>query len=163
MIFGGSILGYYLDSFLFQNIHTCYLFHGLNFLFGVSLLLLMVRISKNTGRTLARYGRKGELERLQTNVLVTQGVYEYMRHPMHLGLFLFPVGIAFLIGSPSFILIIAPLEILFMFMMIKTYEEPEAIQKFGKEYIEYMRKTPMFCLKKVCLKELLKQIPKNNA
>ncbi len=72
-----------------------------------------MKISKNTGRTLAKYGREGKLKRMQTNVLVKQEIYKYMRHPMHLGLFLFPLGIAFLIGSPSFILIIAPIEIIF--------------------------------------------------
>ena len=77
----------------------------------------MMKISKNTGRILAKYGRKGKLERLQTNVLVNQGVYKYMRHPMHLGLFLFPIGVAFLIASPSFILMIAPIEIIFMLFM----------------------------------------------
>ena len=163
MIFGGGFLGYYLDSVLFQNIHKNYFYHLISFLIGIFILYLMVSISKNTGRTLARYGREGELKRLQTNMLVDRGVYKYMRHPMHLGLFLFPVGIAFLIGSPSFILIIAPLEIVFMFVMIKLYEEPEAIKKFGKEYVDYMKRTPAFCFKKNCLKELLKEIPKDNA
>ena len=82
---------------------------------------------------------------------------------MHLGLFLFPVGVAFLIASPSFILIIAPVEIVFMFIMIKLVEEPEAIKKFGSKYVKYMKKAPMFCFKLNCLKELLKDIPKNNA
>jgi len=163
MIFGGGILGYYLDSILFQNIHTNYIFHILSFFTGIFILFLMVKISKNTGITLAKYGRKGKLERLQTNVLVNQGVYKYMRHPMHLGLFLFPIGVAFLIASPSFILMIAPIEIIFMLVMIKLFEEPEAIKKFGNEYVKYMKQTPMFCFKINCLKELLKDIPKNSA
>jgi protein-S-isoprenylcysteine O-methyltransferase Ste14 len=83
-----------------------------------------------------------------------------MRHPMHLGLFLFPVSVAFLVGSPSFILIISPLEILFMLIMIKLVEEPEAFSKFGNEYLEYKKQTPMFCFKMTCLRELLKDIPK---
>jgi protein-S-isoprenylcysteine O-methyltransferase Ste14 len=119
-----------------------------------------MRISKNTGRTLAKYGRKGEVKRMETNVLAKEGIYKYMRHPMHLGLFLFPVSIAFLVASPSFILIISPIEILFMLIMIKLAEEPEAVRKFGDEYLEYKKQTPMFCLKVDCLKELLKDVPK---
>ena len=163
MIFGGGFLGYYLDYLIFKNIHQNIIFHTVSLLIGSFLLYLVIKISKNTGRTLAKYGRKGKLKRMQTNVLVNQGVYKYMRHPMHLGLFLFPFGIAFLIGSPSFILFIAPVEILFMLIMIKFVEEPEAISKFGDTYLAYKKQVPWFCFKKECLKELLKDIPKNDA
>ncbi|MEA3497380.1 MAG: isoprenylcysteine carboxylmethyltransferase family protein [Bacteroidota bacterium] len=163
MIFGGGILAYHLDHLIFENIHQNIFFHVISFLIGAFLFFIMMKISKNTGRTLAKYGRKGELKRMQTNVLANQGVYKYMRHPMHLGLFLFPLGIAFLIGSPSFILFIAPAEIIFMLIMIKLVEEPEAISKFGKEYLNYKKQVPCFCFKIECLKELLKNVPKNYA
>ena len=162
MIFGGSIFGYYLDYQMFHDIHANYIFHIISALFGVFILFIMVRISKNTGRTLARYGRKGDIKRMETNVLVKEGVYSYMRHPMHLGLFLFPLGFAFFIGSPSFILIIAPVEIFFMRIMIPLVEEPEAIKKFGKEYLNYKKEVSGFCFKMICLKELFKDIPKNH-
>jgi len=160
MLLGGIIGGYYIDNILFVDIHSNVLFHIISFLLGVFVLLLVTRISKNTGRTLAKYGRKGEVKRMETNVLAKEGIYKYMRHPMHLGLFLFPVSIAFLVASPSFILIISPIEILFMLIMIKLAEEPEAVRKFGDEYLEYKKQTPMFCLKIDCLKELLKDVPK---
>jgi protein-S-isoprenylcysteine O-methyltransferase Ste14 len=79
-----------------------------------------------------------------------------MRHPMHLGLLLFPLSFAFLIGSPSFILLVAPAEIIFMLVMIKFVEEPETIKKFGKDYFEYKNQLPWFCFKTDCLKALLK-------
>ena len=163
MILGGSILGYFLDFLIFENIHQNIIFHIVSLLIGIFLLFLVMKISKNTGRTIAKYGRKGKLKRMQTNVLANQGIYKYMRHPMHLGLFLFPFGIAFLIGSPSFILIIAPVEIIFMLIMIKFVEEPEAINKFGDEYLNYKKQVPWFCFKIECLKELLKNVPKNYA
>ncbi len=161
LIIGGSIFGYYLDSLMFENAHQNIIFHIISLLIGVFLLFLVMKISKNTGRTLAKYGRKGKLKRMQTNVLAKQGIYKYMRHPMHLGLFLFPLGIAFLIGSPSFILIIAPIEIIFMLLMIKLVEEPGTINKFGEEYLNYKKQVPWFCFKIKCLKELLKNVPKN--
>ena len=161
MIFGGSILGYYFDYLIFENVHQNISFHIVSLLVGIFLLFLVMKISKNTGRTLAKYGRKGKLKRMQTNVLAKQGIYKYMRHPMHLGLFLFPLGIAFLIGSPSFILIIAPIEIIFMLIMIKLVEEPGAIKKFGDGYLNYKKQVPWFCFKTKCLKELFKKIPKN--
>jgi len=161
LIIGGSIFGYYLDSLMFENAHQNIIFHIISLLIGVFLLFLVMKISKNTGRTLAKYGRKGKLKRMQTNVLAKQGIYKYMRHPMHLVLFLFPLGIAFLIGSPSFILIIAPIEIIFMLLMIKLVEEPGTINKFGEEYLNYKKQVPWFCFKIKCLKELLKNVPKN--
>lgn len=159
MIFGGIAGGYYLDGILFHNFQKSITFHIICFTIGTFLMLLVIRISKNTGRTLAKYGRKGKLKRMETNVLVKEGVYKYMRHPMHLGLLLFPLSIAFLVGSPSFILIIAPVEMLFMIMMIKLLEEPEAIRKFGDEYREYKKQVPGFCFKIRCLKELLRNVP----
>lgn len=161
MMVGGAALGLSLDAILFENIHTDILFHSISSAIGFLLSLMIIRISKNTGRTLAKYGRKGNLKRMETNVLVTQGAYKYMRHPMHFGLLLFPLSIAFLIGSLSFILIIAPVEMILMLIMIKYYEEPAAIKKFGKEYLEYKKQVPWFCFKINCLKELLKNVPKN--
>jgi protein-S-isoprenylcysteine O-methyltransferase Ste14 len=158
MLFGGAAGGFYLDSLLFKGIHENLILHIVSFIIGLLLALMVVRVSKNTGRTLARYGRKGELKRMETNVLVKQGIYKYMRHPMHLGLFFFPLSIAFLVGSPSFILIIVPLEIGLMLILIKLFEEPEAIEKFGDEYLEYKKQVPGFCLKIHCLKALFKKV-----
>jgi len=163
MIFGGSIFGYYLDSLMFENVHNKIIFHVVSLLIGVFFLFLVMKISKNTGRTLAKYGRKGKLKRMQTNILTKQGVYKYMRHPMHLGLLFLPFAVAFLIGSPSFILIIAPVEMVFMLIMIRFVEEPYTIRKFGDEYLEYKKQVPWFCFKIKCLKELLENVPKDYA
>ena len=156
-IFGGLITGIFLDIKLFPNIWYSWVWHIIFFIFGIFILRLVLIISRNTGRTLAKYGRKGELERMQTNRLVKKGIYSCMRHPMHLGLFLFPLSFAFLIGSLSFIIIIAPIEILLMLIMIFTIEEPEATKKFGKEYTDYKKEIPAFNFKPKCLKKLLTQ------
>ncbi|OQY00002.1 MAG: hypothetical protein B6I20_09380 [Bacteroidetes bacterium 4572_117] len=155
MIFGGGILSYYMDKQLFPFILNDTRFHLISFIIGFNLLILVLRISKNTGKILAKYGREGNLPRMNTNKFVNKSIYKYMRHPMHLGLLFFPLSIALLLGSVSFILIIAPAEILFMLIMIKLVEEPEAKRKFGENYINYMKYTPWFCLRYECLKKLL--------
>jgi len=157
LIFGGGYFGYILDNKLFPSVKIGMLLHAISFIIGLGLMMLVMRISKNTGRTLAKYGRKGKLRRLDTNVLVTQGIYSYMRHPMHLGLFLFPLSFAFITGIISFIIIIVPAEIVIMLLLIKLLEEPEAVAKFGDEYLQYRKTTPAFCLRIKCLKELLKK------
>ncbi len=162
MLVGGTFAGYYLDSILFSHLKYNIFFNITSLVIGVIILFLVFKISRNTGRTLAKYGRKGNIKRMETNVLAKEGIYKYMRHPMHLGLLFFPLGFAFLMASPSFILIIAPLEMIFMLVMIKLVEEPEAIKKFGNNYIKYMKEVPWFCFRKECIKELLKDVPKNN-
>ncbi len=160
MLAGGVWGGFLLDSHLFPYLYGSLWLHLISFIIGLGLLKLVMTISRNTGRTLAKYGREGDLPRMETNRLVVKGVYHYMRHPMHLGLLLFPFSFAFLAGSPSFVLLIAPLEVVFMLLMIKWIEEPEAIRKFGDAYRSYMEKTPWFCLKTDCLKMLLNKVEK---
>jgi len=156
-LIGGGISGVYLDNIWFINYWNNLFFHLISLIIGVFFLFLVLRISKNTGRFLAKNGREGILPRMQTNVLVQSGIYAQMRHPMHLGLMLFPLAIAFLLGSLSFILIIAPIEIIFILIMIYLIEEPEAIRKFGDNYKDYKKITPAFCLTTNCLKNLIQK------
>ncbi len=153
---GGSVISIYYDLKFFPALFGNVIWHVVSFAIGFLLLKIVLRVSKTTGRTLAKYGRKGKLKRMETNVLVTQGVYKYMRHPMHLGLMLFPFSFAFLLGSPVFILFVAPAEIILILIMIKLIEEPGAVKKFNGEYIAYMKRTPGFCFRKECLKELFR-------
>jgi protein-S-isoprenylcysteine O-methyltransferase Ste14 len=74
---------------------------------------------------------------------------------MHLGLLFFPWSVALILGSPTFILVIAPLEMLFMLVLIKFVEEPEAIRKFGDAYRDYQKQVPMFNLHPTCWRQLL--------
>ena len=162
MIVSGIVGGFWLDATLFPGIHNRWLFHLLSLIFGILLLKFVLTVSRNSGRTLSRLGRKGDIPRMETNVLVTDGLYALMRHPMHLGLLFFPLSLALIVGSPSFILIIAPLEMLLMVVMIKTLEESEAITKFGDAYREYQKKVPMFCIRIECIRALLAPIERNN-
>jgi len=159
MIVGGIGGGFWLDTFLFPGVHSHWLFHLFSLLLGMVLLKIVLTVSRNTGRTLSQLGREGDIPRMETNVLVTDGPYALMRHPMHLGLLFFPLSLALIVGSPSFILIIAPLEMLLMVVMIKTLEESEAITKFGDAYREYQKKVPMFCIRIECVRALMAPVP----
>lgn len=114
----------------------------------------MIRVSRNTDRTLARLSGEGELPRLETNRLVTAGPYACMRHPMHLGLLLFPEAFGLTLGSPAFILLIAPAAMMRMLLIILTLEERGAMEKFGQSYRGYRRQVPAFNLRPSCLKRL---------
>jgi len=157
-IIGGLFLSLFLDQYLFHfKQFEKGIWNNLVFGLGVILFVSVLNIAGNVGRTLARHGRKSKnLERLQTDQLVTVGVYSMMRHPMNQGLIMLPMAIALIGVSPSFIFIIAPMEMLAMYIMILTIEEPETRRKFGKEYDEYCARTPRFCFKWKCINALLK-------
>jgi protein-S-isoprenylcysteine O-methyltransferase Ste14 len=155
MLVGGGAAGIWLDLEFFPKMLANPWWHLVSLLLGVSLLGLVFRMSRVTGRTLARHGRVGELPRMETNRLVTSGPYGCMRHPMHLGLMLLPWAVALLIGSVSFLLYIAPLEMLLMVILVLTLEEREVSRKFGEDYQAYCQRVPPFNLRLDCLRRLV--------
>ncbi|MEA1979283.1 MAG: isoprenylcysteine carboxylmethyltransferase family protein [Chloroflexota bacterium] len=157
MLVGGGALSIWLDRRWFNELFVNPFFHLATLVVGILLLRLVMRVSRYTGRLLARMGREGDIPRMDTNKLVTTGIYGCMRHPMHFGLLFFPWSAALIIGSPTFILVIAPLEILFMLALIKFVEEPEAILKFGDAYREYQKQVPMFNLRPACWRQMLSE------
>ena len=156
LLVGGIGVSVYLDRYLlhFESLEGSVIYY---IILGLGSMLFVSAFfsTGNVGRTLAKYGRKAkDLPRMQTDQLVTTGIYTMMRHPMNQTLMIFPMAIAFMIVSPSFIFIVAPLEILFMYILIRTVEEPGTRKKFGKAYDDYCAKTPRFCFKWSCLKAL---------
>lgn len=167
MLLGGGALGLWLD-FRWPWARTLLLtpwWHLITLALGALLLVGVMRTSRYTGRLLARRGREGDdVPRMDTNKLVIEDIYACMRHPMHLGLLFFPLAIALILGSPTFIFIIAPLEMLGMIGLIKLMEEREALAKFGDDYRAYMKTTPMFSLRLECLRKMLGEpLPKEKA
>ena len=76
--------------------------------------------------------------------VVSTGPYRYARNPMLTGVFLFLFGLGFAFDSLSLVLFFTPLFILVNVWELKQIEEPELVERFGKTYIEYRRRTPMF-------------------
>lgn len=151
MLFGGAVVSLSIDQNtpLFQN----KTFHLISAFVGIFIILLAFRAAGNGGRELTK-GRVGNIPRLETNKLVTSGIYSCMRHPMLFGLTLLPLGWALLLGSPTFITTVAPFEMLFIIWMVIVFEEREVKRKFDKEYEAYRRKVPLVSFKKECLKML---------
>jgi protein-S-isoprenylcysteine O-methyltransferase Ste14 len=80
-----------------------------------------------------------------------------MCHPMLFGLILLPLAWALLLGSPTFITIVAPIEMLFIIIMVIIFEEMELNKKFGDAYYAYRayrQKVPMVSFRFSCLKQL---------
>jgi protein-S-isoprenylcysteine O-methyltransferase Ste14 len=151
MLIGGAIYALERDynTPLFSNLY----FHLFSALFGIVLLKLAFHAAATGGRELSK-GREGNIPRLETNRLVTSGIYSCMRHPMLFGLTLLPLGWALLLGLPTFITIIAPLEMLFIIVMVIIFEEMEVKKKFSDAYDAYRQKVPMVSFRFECLKRL---------
>ena len=156
---GGGVLGVWLDLRLWPAWWHNPFWHLVSALAGVGVFRIVLTVSRVTGRWLARCGRVGELPRMETNRLVTVGPYACMRHPMHLGLMLFPLAFALVLGSPAFVLLVWPLEVLAIVLLVLFVEEREARLKFGADYAAYARRVPAFNLAPACLAKLLQDPP----
>jgi protein-S-isoprenylcysteine O-methyltransferase Ste14 len=78
----------------------------------------------------------------KTTVLVTEGIYRYIRHPLYSSLFFLGWGIFFKL--PSWAGGILALVASIFLVLTARVEEGENIRYFGETYQEYMKKTKMF-------------------
>jgi protein-S-isoprenylcysteine O-methyltransferase Ste14 len=92
-------------------------------------------------RMLRKIGRpKGGMD--DTTILVVQGAYKYIRHPVYCSALLLAWGVFF--KDPSFtggILVLAASAFL---TATAKVEERQTLNKFGDEYAQYRNKTKMF-------------------
>ena len=78
----------------------------------------------------------------KTTILVTSGIYKYIRHPLYSSLFLLTWGFFFKHFSVTGI-VLAVTATVFLVFTAKA-DERECIQFFGPAYNDYMKKTKMF-------------------
>jgi len=76
--------------------------------------------------------------------LVITGLYSQIRNPMLLGWIIMLFGVGIVLNSFSLIIIFTPLFIMINILYLKTIEEKEMEKKFGKQYLIYKEKVPMF-------------------
>ncbi|GIL49409.1 hypothetical protein Vafri_5746 [Volvox africanus] len=79
--------------------------------------------------------------RQPTHVLVTQGIYRYVRHPGYLGWYIWCLGTQVLLGNPLCFFGFAVVAWRFFSSRIKT-EEHYLRQFFGRAYRTYAARTP---------------------
>lgn len=78
----------------------------------------------------------------KTTVLVTEGIYRYIRHPLYASLLCLGWGVFFKFPSwPGGVL--AALATVFLAIMARI-EEGENLRYFGQPYRDYMKRTKMF-------------------
>ena len=78
----------------------------------------------------------------KTTMLVTSGIYRYIRHPLYSSLFLLTWGIFFKLPSLAAGML-AGISTLFLLLTAKA-DEAECVHFFGSDYVEYRKNTKMF-------------------
>ncbi len=118
---------------------------------GIVGIVVAVVLNSLAGRTLKLYGHKVKSEKFSPpDKFVDIGIYSCMRHPGQFGNIILLVSVTMLSGKICAFLFggwLAFLGVLFILFV----EEREAIEKFGSEYCEYMKKTPPFSVKLKCI------------
>ncbi len=71
--------------------------------------------------------------------LVSKGIYSKIRHPMYVGIILFHIGYPFMFKS--FIACLSTILWAAFIFTWKYFEEKNLERQFGKQYIEYKKKT----------------------
>lgn len=71
--------------------------------------------------------------------LVTKGPYAYVRNPMNIGEVILFLALALWFASPLLVAYAALAAIAFHIFIV-TWEEPQHLRRFGKEYSDYQRK-----------------------
>jgi len=95
-----------------------------------------------TGYLLLSRKGKPSINFENTSVLVKSGIYKYIRHPLYLSIFLLGTGI--MMKDPGKVQLLLGILNLIAVYITARIEENEMIDKFGREYKEYMRETKMF-------------------
>lgn len=72
----------------------------------------------------------------------TTGPYRYSRHPVYFGFFLMYISISLMTLSWIFLIITIIFGI--HFIIVAPAEERYCLQKYGREYKDYMKKTPRY-------------------
>ncbi len=98
---------------------------------GVALNLIADRDFKRNQTTVKPYE--------ESRTLLTDGVYQYSRHPMYLGFVLILLGITFLLGSISPYIVVIAFTFLMEIVFIKV-EEKMLNETFQEEWRQYTSK-----------------------
>jgi len=81
------------------------------------------------------------LPMMATQKLLIDGPFKQSRNPMAFGAISMYMGMAFLVGSLSSILVVILFLILLILWIVKV-EEKELEIRFGQDYVEYKKTTP---------------------
>ena len=86
-------------------------------------------------------GKGSPLPLAPTQKLVIKGPYAYCRNPMTFGAILYYLGLIIYVNSLTGLILVLIVSTIYA-LYIKLVEEKELELRFGKDYIEYKKRTP---------------------
>lgn len=98
--------------------------------------LIIIWASINLGRSISPFPTPKE-----KGVLITNGIFKFIRHPIYSGFLVFLIGLSISTGSLSRIVI--TLLAMIFFSIKASYEEQRLMKKYP-EYIQYKERTGKF-------------------
>jgi len=119
-----------------------YNYYSLDFLVyaGWIVLVFSIVLILLAGAEFRRKGAPKGRSVVNTTVLVDTGVYAIIRHPQYLGFLLFVLGL--ILMSQHWISVFSYVIGSFLFYKDVLREERMNIEKFGDDYIRYMKMVP---------------------
>ncbi len=133
----------------------------INLFLGIIVFFSGLSLGINSTRLLYSKGLGlpwGELNHAaRSSRLVTSGPYAYSRNPIVLGYSLLPCGMGIMFQSLSIVITITAVVLFLAVLLLKVREEPSLEKRFGTEYFEYKRRTPLLVPSPTVLLSLLKR------
>ena len=84
-------------------------------------------------------------EKVADNILITDGIYAYVRNPVYCGMFLVCVGAVLIVNN--LLLLVAPLVCwIYMTLFLIFTEEKWLVDMYGEEYKKYCKKDNILIL-----------------
>ena len=138
-----AMIGFVVSIYDFWKLQNLTLQINIPFVLGIILLIIGGTLRITSRRTLTKAGftmvNSCKLQIVKNQRLITDGVYSHVRHPLYLGEINRNIGFALLFTS-LYGLVVMIIANIFLIMRIKI-EEQMLIDKFGKEYEKYIKKT----------------------
>jgi len=134
LIFLAFVITIILCFFYYNTLPTVALIHWGS---GMIILGIIIRIlgKRDLGKQFS-----WKVKIVKRHKLVTTGIYKHIRHPLYFGLFISWLGFAFVMRSLQGIL--AAIFLLLPSLYYRIYVEEKALlEKFGKQYAEYKKRT----------------------
>ena len=126
------IFSWLIDVYIFK-LHISYgiflidLFRYIGF---VSILIFSMYLLKKSSKVITPKVYNSKL-------LLSDGIFQFVRHPMYLGIIL--IYLSFVILNLSLIMLIAWIFIFLILNMMASYEERRLEEIFGQEYLDYQK------------------------
>lgn len=136
------ILAPYIFIILTNFYHLPVLNNRILHFLGLLLILLGAGNTFYTYRFFWSNGKGTPVPIQQTKKLMTKGIYKYSRNPIYIVQFLWTIGIFFFFGQ-SLLIVYCLLYAIWAHLYI-LQEEKGLKERFGKDYIAYMKKVPRY-------------------